>query len=64
MSPALGRTKASWSEQPFLAHLLGGIRWAAGADQGSGIVSSQSPGGEGGPPVWDMTAGIDPRPAG
>jgi len=28
---ALGHTKASWSEQRFLDHLLGGIRWAAGA---------------------------------
>ena len=27
---ALGHTEASWSEQRFLAHLLGGIRWAAG----------------------------------
>jgi type 1 glutamine amidotransferase len=26
---ALGHTKASWSEQPFLAHVLGGIRWVA-----------------------------------
>jgi cytochrome c len=29
---ALGHTAASWSEQRFLAHILGGIRWAAGAD--------------------------------
>ena len=29
---ALGHTEASWSEQRFLAHILGGIRWAAGAD--------------------------------
>jgi type 1 glutamine amidotransferase len=29
---ALGHTKASWSEPLFLAHLLGGIRWAAGGD--------------------------------
>ena len=28
---ALGHTEASWSEQRFLAHILGGIRWAAGA---------------------------------
>jgi type 1 glutamine amidotransferase len=27
---ALGHTKASWSEPLFLAHLLGGIQWAAG----------------------------------
>jgi type 1 glutamine amidotransferase len=27
---ALGHTKASWSEPLFLAHVLGGIRWAAG----------------------------------
>jgi type 1 glutamine amidotransferase len=29
---ALGHSKASWSEPLFLAHILGGIRWAAGAD--------------------------------
>jgi type 1 glutamine amidotransferase len=29
---ALGHTKASWSEPLFLAHILGGIRWAAGGD--------------------------------
>jgi type 1 glutamine amidotransferase len=29
---ALGHTRASWSEPLFLAHLLGGIRWAAGRD--------------------------------
>ena len=29
---ALGHTEASWSERRFLAHILGGIRWAAGAD--------------------------------
>jgi type 1 glutamine amidotransferase len=29
---ALGHTKASWSEPLFLAHVLGGIRWAAGSD--------------------------------
>jgi len=29
---ALGHTAASWSEQRFLAHILGGIQWAAGAD--------------------------------
>ena len=29
---ALGHTRASWSEQPFLAHILSGIRWAASAD--------------------------------
>jgi type 1 glutamine amidotransferase len=29
---ALGHTRANWSEQPFLAHILGGIRWAASAD--------------------------------
>jgi type 1 glutamine amidotransferase len=29
---ALGHTKASWSEPRFLAHILGGIRWAAGGD--------------------------------
>jgi type 1 glutamine amidotransferase len=29
---ALGHTRASWSEQPFLAHVLSGIRWAASAD--------------------------------
>jgi cytochrome c len=23
---ALGHTRANWSEQPFLAHILGGIR--------------------------------------
>jgi type 1 glutamine amidotransferase len=28
---ALGHTRQSWSEAPFLDHLLGGIRWAAGA---------------------------------
>jgi cytochrome c len=28
---ALGHTEASWSEQRFLAHILGGIRWVAGA---------------------------------
>jgi type 1 glutamine amidotransferase len=28
---ALGHTEASWSEAPFLDHVLGGIRWAAGA---------------------------------
>ena len=27
---ALGHTEASWSEQRFLAHILGGIKWAAG----------------------------------
>jgi type 1 glutamine amidotransferase len=27
---ALGHTERSWSEARFLAHLLGGIRWAAG----------------------------------
>ena len=30
---ALGHTRQSWSEAPFLDHLLGGIRWAAGADR-------------------------------
>ena len=29
---ALGHTAASWSEPRFLAHILGGIRWTAGAD--------------------------------
>ena len=29
---ALGHTEESWSEQRFLAHILGAIRWAAGAD--------------------------------
>jgi type 1 glutamine amidotransferase len=29
---ALGHTKASWSEALFLAHILGGIQWAAGSD--------------------------------
>jgi type 1 glutamine amidotransferase len=29
---ALGHTRQSWSEAPFLDHLLGGIRWAGGAD--------------------------------
>jgi type 1 glutamine amidotransferase len=29
---ALGHTEASWSEPLFLAHILGGIRWAAGVD--------------------------------
>jgi type 1 glutamine amidotransferase len=29
---ALGHSKASWSEKPFLAHVLGGIQWVAGAD--------------------------------
>jgi type 1 glutamine amidotransferase len=29
---ALGHSKASWSEPLFLAHVLGGIRWAAGSD--------------------------------
>jgi cytochrome c len=29
---ALGHGKASWSEQRFLAHILGGIQWAAGVD--------------------------------
>jgi type 1 glutamine amidotransferase len=29
---ALGHTEASWSEQRFLAHVIGGIRWAAGTD--------------------------------
>jgi cytochrome c len=29
---ALGHTPASWTEPPFLAHVLGGIQWAAGAD--------------------------------
>jgi type 1 glutamine amidotransferase len=29
---ALGHSKASWTEPLFLAHILGGIRWAAGAD--------------------------------
>ena len=28
---ALGHTRQSWSEAPFLDHVLGGIRWAAGA---------------------------------
>jgi type 1 glutamine amidotransferase len=28
---ALGHTRESWSEAPFLDHVLGGIRWAAGA---------------------------------
>jgi type 1 glutamine amidotransferase len=28
---ALGHTEASWSEQRFLGHVLGGIRWAARA---------------------------------
>jgi cytochrome c len=29
---ALGHSEASWSERRFLAHVLGGIRWASGAD--------------------------------
>jgi len=29
---ALGHTEASWSEQRFLAHVLGGVQWAAGVD--------------------------------
>jgi type 1 glutamine amidotransferase len=29
---ALGHTRESWSEPLFLAHILGGIRWAAGDD--------------------------------
>jgi type 1 glutamine amidotransferase len=29
---ALGHSTASWSEPLFLAHILGGIQWAAGAD--------------------------------
>jgi uncharacterized protein len=29
---ALGHTEASWSEQRFLAHILGGIRWVASED--------------------------------
>ena len=29
---ALGHTEASWSEQRFLAHILGGVQWAAGVD--------------------------------
>jgi type 1 glutamine amidotransferase len=29
---ALGHTRESWSEPPFLDHVLGGIQWAAGAD--------------------------------
>ena len=29
---ALGHTAASWSEPRFLARILGGIRWTAGAD--------------------------------
>jgi type 1 glutamine amidotransferase len=28
---ALGHTRQSWTERPFLDHVLGGIRWAAGA---------------------------------
>ncbi|HKE99278.1 MAG TPA: ThuA domain-containing protein [Actinomycetes bacterium] len=39
---ALGHTEATWRERPFLEHLLGGIRWAAGLVPGSCDRSSES----------------------